>query len=374
MTRTTQWMGAVSALALGAAPTLALAAPIGTPANQDISNTASVTFTVAGNSSTVTSNPDVFKVDRKLDVVVTTQDSAPVAVALGGANAVTTFTVTNNSNATIDFLLAASQQVGSASKFSGSVNDTVNVQNVRIFVETTGDTTWTSSDTASDRLRAIASGDSVRVYVVSDGPTTGANGAIATVQLTATAAGGVGGTSGQAGTPNTGAALDQTDAATVNGKNSMETVFADAANVDPGVTSDNAKDGKGAARSDYRIGAPVLTVGKYSRIISDPFSGAASPRAIPGAVVEYCIVVNNTGAGSASAVTISDIVPTDLTFAGVSSVYLNGAFNGSETCAATGGTPGTAANWNAGTTTVSHNYGAVGAGEVRSLRFQATIK
>ena len=93
MTRTTQWLGTVSALALAAAPTLAIAAPIGTPANQDISNTASVTFTVAGNSSTVTSNPDVFKVDRKLDVVVTTQDSAPVAVALGGANAVTTFTV-----------------------------------------------------------------------------------------------------------------------------------------------------------------------------------------------------------------------------------------------------------------------------------------
>lgn len=109
-------------------------------------------------------------------------------------------------------------------------------------------------------------------------------------------------------------------------------------------------------------------------MVSDPFSGAASPRAIPGAVVEYCIVVSNgAGAATADAVTVSDVVPTEVTYF-ANSIFLNGTFNGTDTCTDTGGAAGTdGANWNAGTTTVSNNFGSVAAGVTRTLRFQATI-
>lgn len=374
MTRTTQWFGTVSALALAAAPSLAIAAPIGTAANVDISNTASVSYTVGGNSTTVTSAADIFKVDRKIDVEVTTQDSAAVSVTLGQTNAVTTFRVTNESNATIDFLLAATQQTnGTAAKFGG-LNDGTDVSNVRVYVETNGTAGWQATDALASSLAAVASGDAVTVYVVSDAPTVAANGAVATVILTATAASGaaaVGGTpAGTAGTG--GTAIAQTPVGTANGKTTMETVFADAQAESQ--TGDGNRDGRHASRSDYRVAAPVLTIGKFSRVISDPFSGASSPRAIPGAVVEYCIVVNNTGSSAADAVTVSDQVPTDLTFVS-NSVYLNGAFNGTDSCAGTGGTAGVdATNYNAGTTTVSNNFNTLAAGGTRTLRFQATIK
>lgn len=370
MTRTTQWLGTVSAFALAVTPTLVAAAPVGTAANSDISNTATVNYTVGGVAQTpVTSAADVVKVDRKIDLVVTAQDVAAVSVSPGQTNAVTTFRVTNNSNATIDFLLAATQQAGGTAKFTG--NDTADMSNVRIYVETNGTAGWQAGDTLASSLAAVASGDAVTVYVVSDTPLALTQGQIATMILTATAASGVTASTGNAGTG--GTALAQTPTGTANGKNTMETVFADAQAETQ--TGDGLKDGKHAARSDYRVAAPSLTITKHSRVVSDPFSGAASPRAIPGAVVEYCIVVSNgAGAASADGVTVSDVVPTEVTYL-ANSVFLNGTFNGTDTCANTGGTAGTdGANYNAGTTTVSNNYGTVAAGVTRTLRFQATIK
>ena len=58
----------------------------------------------------------------------------------------------------------------------------------------------------------------------------------------------------------------------------------------------------------------------------------------------------------------------------MSLVYLNGAFNGTDGCAASGGTAGTdAANYNAPTATVSNTFASIAATETRTLRFQATI-
>lgn len=370
MKRSTQMLGTVSAFALAFAPTIAVAAPVGTAANSSISNTATVNYSVGGVAqSAVTSAADTFTVDRKIDLVVTTQDASAVSVSPGQTNAVTRFLVTNNSNATIDFLLAGTQQAGGAAKFTG--NDNFNATNVRVFVETNGTPGWQAGDTQATSLAAVASGDAVTVYIVSDMPLGQVNGDIATMILTATAASGVTATTGYAGTG--GTAIAQTPVGTVNGKTTMETVFADAQA--EAATGDGLRDGRHAARSDYRVAGALLTINKYSRVVSDPFSGAASPRAIPGAVVEYCIVVANAAGGAtADGVTVSDVVPTEVTYL-ANSIFLNGTFNGTDTCTNTGGTAGTdGANWNAGTTTVSNNFGSVAASATRTLRFQATIK
>ena len=370
MKRSTQWLGTGGAAALAFAPTLAAAAPVGTAAGLDITNTVSVAYNVGGVAQTAVTASDLFKVDRKIDLVVTTQESAAVSVSPGQTNAVTQFLVTNTSNATIDFLLAATQQGGGAAKFSG--NDNFNVANVRIYVETNGTAGWQAGDTQASSLAAVASGDAVTVYVVSDVPLGQANGDIATMILTATAASGatpVGGTpAGTAGTG--GAALPQTDPSNPNVKNQMETVWADAQA--EAATGDGLKDGKHAARADYRVATAALSVAKYSRVVSDPFSGSSSPRAIPGAVVEYCIVIGNAaGAATADSVVATDAIPGTLTYL-ANSVFLNGAFNGTDTCTNTGGTAGNDGT-NVSGSTVSNNFGSVAAGVTRTLRFRATI-
>lgn len=378
MTRIKRLVAGTSALALMTAPMIAIAAPVGTAANTDITNTVSVNYQVGGVAQTQVQATDTFKVDRKVNVTVATTDAAPVAVTPGQTNAVTTFTVTNNSNATLDFLLAATNQTGGASNFNGAVNESFDTSNIRIYVETNGTPGFQlGSDASVSTIASLASGDVATVYVVSNmtDPSTGlpADNAIATVLLTATAASGA-----LVGAPITGApgatagsggsAIAQDSAA--NGKNTMETVFADAAYL----TYDAQYNGKHAARSDYKVTAARLSVNKYSRVISDPV-GSASPRAIPGAVVEYCIVVTNASGGStATTVAVTDQVPATMTYL-PNSVYLNGAFTAPDTCAGTGGTAGTdAANYTAGTTTVSNTFTSIASTETRTLRFQATIK
>lgn len=369
MKRSTQWLGTASAFALVLAPTIAVAAPVGTAANLDITNTVSVAYNVGGVAQTAVNASDTFKVDRKIDLVVTTQESGAVSVSPGQTNAVTRFLVTNTSNATVDFLLAATQQAGGAGFFGGT--DNFDATNVRIYVETNGTAGWQAGDTLASSLAAVASGDAVTVYVVSDVPLAQANTDVATMILTATAASGataVGGTPvGTAGTG--GTAISQTASGTPNGKMTMETVFADALATG---TGDGLKDGRHAARADYRVATATLSVAKYSRVVSDPFSGAASPRAIPGAVVEYCIVISNAaGAATADSVVATDVIPATLTYV-TNSVFLNGTFNGTDTCTNAGGAAGNDGT-NVSGSTVSNNFGSVAASVTRTLRFQATI-
>ncbi|WP_374531769.1 proprotein convertase P-domain-containing protein [Novosphingobium sp.] len=59
----------------------------------------------------------------------------------------------------------------------------------------------------------------------------------------------------------------------------------------------------------------TLSVTKASSVISDPVNGATLPKAIPGAVVEYCILVTNAGSAAASNVTASDTFPAAFTYA-----------------------------------------------------------
>lgn len=56
---------------------------------------------------------------------------------------------------------------------------------------------------------------------------------------------------------------------------------------------------------------PILTITKTTQVISDPVSGGVNPKAIPGAEIEYTLLVTNTGltAASTDSVIITDPVP-----------------------------------------------------------------
>lgn len=58
----------------------------------------------------------------------------------------------------------------------------------------------------------------------------------------------------------------------------------------------------------------TLDVTKTSSIVSDPISGTDNPKAIPGAVVEYCILIENSGDATATAILASDTLPAGVTY------------------------------------------------------------
>lgn len=114
----------------------------------------------------------------------------------------------------------------------------------------------------------------------------------------------------------------------------------------------------------------ALGSGYFSRwpVISDPLNGTTNPKAIPGATIEYCIVVSNAaGSATASSVAISDPLPATVTYDSGFGIFLNGSVT-SGVCNADGSTGGSYASG-----TVSGTLTSVAASETKTLRFRATI-
>ena len=74
---------------------------------------------------------------------------------------------------------------------------------------------------------------------------------------------------------------------------------------------------QGIALHDITICKPVtsISVTKVSSILSDPVNGATFPKAIPGAIVEYCILITNSGTATLNTIAGSDPLPATFTYA-----------------------------------------------------------
>jgi uncharacterized repeat protein (TIGR01451 family) len=77
--------------------------------------------------------------------------------------------------------------------------------------------------------------------------------------------------------------------------------------------------------SVFDIVAPVITIAKNSSVISDPVNGTNSPKAIPGAIVRYCITFQNSGTFVATNVIGTDNLPSDV-------LYQAGTLRSGATC------------------------------------------
>src|SRR4030095_6972086 len=108
---------AIAALALGAADVVQAA---GTLAGTNISNVATVNYTVSGTAQpALTANAD-FVVDRRIDMTLTPVPVALVTVTPGTAGNLIAFTLTNTSNAPLDFSTApANRANGTADPYRG---------------------------------------------------------------------------------------------------------------------------------------------------------------------------------------------------------------------------------------------------------------
>ena len=271
MTRSMRLLTTASVLAvavLGATP----ASAAGTNAGTTITNTVTLNYQVGGVAQNAVTASDSFTVDRKVNLTVSEVGSATTSVAPGQSAAVTTFQVSNTSNAALDFALAASQLAGGAAAHGGT--DNFDATNVRIYLDNAATGTvgsYDAGDALVTYLDQVAADANATVFVVVDVPLGRANGDVAGVRLTATAAEPTAGGS-------LGATVTETSGANTAGE---DTVFADT-----DANGNTARNGADFAEDDYTVSAAALTASKTSRIISDPFNGVTDPKMIPGAVVE----------------------------------------------------------------------------------------
>ena len=350
MSRIARLLGSAAALATIFAASPALAS--GTTAGTTITNTATVNFQVGGVSQTAVSGSDSFTVDRKVNLTLAEVGSTTTSVSPGQASAVTTFLVTNTSNAALDFELAATQLSGGTAQHGGT--DNFDATNVLMFADTNGNSAYDAgTDQQITYLDQIAADSSARVFVVVDIPISRATGDVAGVRLTATAR-----EATAAGS--LGAAITETTGANTAG---VDTVFADT-----NANGNTARDGIHFGEDDYSVLAAALTVTKTSRIVSDPINGTTNPLMIPGATVEYCVAVANAAGGAtATNISVTDTLPAETTYDAGFGILINGTVTG-VTCNADGSAGGA---HNAGVVTAT--LSDIAAGNTRTVLFRVTI-
>ncbi|MBV8685727.1 MAG: hypothetical protein JOZ90_05930 [Alphaproteobacteria bacterium] len=351
MTRNMRWLATGSVLA-AAAFAASPAAAAGTAAGTSVTNNVTLDYKVGGVAQTAVAASDTFTVDRKVVMTVVSNDGTTISVSPGQVTAVTTFTVTNASNATLDFALSAAQLAGGTAAHGGT--DNFNANNVRVFVDGNGNGTYESASDTATYMDQIIADDSRKVFVVVDIPLGRATGDVAGVKLTAVA-------SEATAAGSLGATVTQTSGANTAG---VDTVFAE-----PGSANGNVQyDGQEFAFDDYTVSAAALTVTKTSRVISDPVNSTTNPKMIPGAVVEYCIAVANAaGSATATNISVTDTLPAQTTYLSAFGIKVNGTVTGS-TCNADGASGGSYASG-----VVSGALADITAGTTKTLVFRTTV-
>jgi uncharacterized repeat protein (TIGR01451 family) len=323
----------------------------GTTAGTTVTNQVSLDYNVGGIDQNQVTASDTFTVDRKVNLLVT-ENGSTTSVTPGQTAAVTSFIVSNTSNASLDLALAVTQLSGGSAAHGGT--DNYDVTGPKMYVDTNGNSSYDpGTDVEITYLDQVGADDSKTVFVVADVPLGRSTGDVAGVRLTATAA-----EANAAGS--LGATITQTTGANTSG---VDTVFADTA-----AAGNVLRDGIHFAEDDYTVLAAAISAIKTSRVISDPFNGSTNPKMIPGAVVEYCIAVTNAaGSATATGIRVSDELPLQTTYDSAFGVKLNGTVTGGS-CNTDGASGGSYA---AGV--VSGTLTDMAAGVTRTLVFRVSV-
>jgi len=319
---------------LGFAALSGTAHAAGTLAGTDINNSALLDYSVGGvNQGQICSSPSgnsdsvncankrtTFKVDNKINLKVTTQETSAVSAVPGGTGTMT-FIVSNDGNSAQGFAFTTITNLSSGSVNTmfggtGSVTDNFDPSSCTIYNSTNLAVGITS-------VNSVNPDDSVTLKVVCAVPLSRLNADLAAVALRATA------------TAVGGGALNQSPD---NLPGVVDIVFADVAG-----PHDGTRDAAHSARHAVRVDTAAIRVTKTMTTICDPAGGAPSvtpaytPKSIPGAYIQYTVTIANVG-GAASAIltTLADALDTtNVTFDNKLITGAN-AVGGAPACAATG--------------------------------------
>ena len=263
----------------------------GTRAGTVVENTASVDFSVGTiPQNGVSSLPVSFVVDRRVNLTLAPTSTPDLLTVSPGENdAFVDFLLTNTSNSDLDIDLVLAQ-VASTTTVDGTADDDSDVNDPRI-------ARWTAfqsgtpaapaapvSGTTTLTVDNLPADDGILIRVWGNVDLALVDGSVAGLQVTATAL------------ADDGTAL----AYGVANTDGLENVDTD------------GTDGVRVSNDGFIVNAAALTVAKSYSVVTDPLS---SGLAIPGAVLQYEIVVSNAAdAADATNIVITDVVDTDVSF------------------------------------------------------------
>jgi len=250
---------------------------VGVAAGTNIDNTAQVTYSVGSVSATATSNTTSVTVAEILDAVVTLQTPS-VPVVPGAVQQEMVYRLTNTGNGPETFQLQMTSSLG-----GDEFDPTPSSPSIYFDTDGSGDLTAGDVPYVAGSNDPLLAGDAfVTVLVINDIPVGATDGNRGFSRLTATARTG----SGAPGTSFAGQGANGTDAVV-------------------GTTG-----GDGEATGQYLVASIAVNALK-SQAVVDQFGGS---RPIPGARINYTIVVSATGSGAAAGTVFNDAIPANTTY------------------------------------------------------------
>jgi uncharacterized repeat protein (TIGR01451 family) len=250
---------------------------VGVAAGTSIDNTAQVTYTVGSVSATATSNTSSVTVAEILDVVVTLQTPS-VPVIAGATQQEMLFRVTNTGNGPETFRLQMTSAIG-----GDDFDPIAAAPSIYFDTDASGDLSPGDTPYVVGSNDPVLNADAfVSVLLVNDIPAAVADGNRGFSRLAADARTG----SGTPGTDYAGQGAGGTDAV-------VGTTGAD-----------------GDVTGEYLVAGIAVNALK-SQAVVDPFGGT---RPLPGARINYTIVVSATGSGSAGNSVFTDNIPANTSY------------------------------------------------------------
>lgn len=259
---------------------------VGTPAGEVVENTASVAYDILTVPQTaVPSNTVTFVVDRRVDFTITQVGGALVPITPLDTDAFFDLRLTNTSNSALDFRLVLDQAGVTTVRGVGDTTDMAGPPQFAVSADFVADSPPVQG--GPQFIDDLPADEDIIIRVWGDAAVSMLNGQVAGIEISATAA--------EPGAAGLG--VDLVD--TTNTPGGLDNVFADADN-----------DGVEAETDGFIVSAADLTVDKSFAVI-DGDLGSGKP--IPGARIEYTIVISNAaGASTADNVVISDEIDDDL--------------------------------------------------------------
>lgn len=305
---------------------------LGTDAGTTVANQATVAYSVnseaqtpiesdpAGNSTPGAGSPTEFLVDRRVAFTIQEIGGLHTEVAPGDVQAFTEFQLTNNSNATMDFVLTAVDLAVTAT-VHGEDDTGYSVAPFTIRVANADGITGVPDYAADlDFVDELGPEETVVIYVFADIPGTAPNDAYDNFTLNATAA------DDPDALPTVGGTPDPllTEAGGVDDPLVIESVFANTSGADG---SGNATEG---ADDGFHVNSAELVITKIATVVSAPFG---SSKALPDAVIEYTVTIDNSGGAAVAqnvvltdTIQIADVTLEDEAYGANQDVAIDGAF------------------------------------------------
>ena len=310
----------------------------GAPAGTVISNTVTLNYSIGGVGAVATSNTANIVVDEIINLTLTVQDAAPVAVNSPDLGRAITLLLTNTGNGSEGFGL---------SRNNALVGDQFNPSNAvigAIFLESGGQAGFQSTGPNADILYipgvndpVLAADASRLIYVVSDIPTGVALGGTGNVGVSASALT-IGASGAAPGTVLPGLGTGGV-AAVVGASRATSTVI-----------------------GSYIVSGLAVNVAKSVISVQDPRGGNL---VMPGSVITYRVVLTVSGSGIAGNLAFSDPLPPETTYK-AGTIKVNGAVR-------TDAVDGDNADFTPGTRTVSARFGNTTAPGSFTIEFQVTV-